>query len=196
MANNFRQYTILTLLAMVCVAFARFMPHPFNFTPVAAMALYGGAKGRNSLFSFALPLMVMLVSDILLMTFVYASEGSPYDYFISQTALGVYLSFAAITGIGLFLKSNASASRVLAASLASSLLFYGVTNFFTWMGSPFYPQNLSGLTACYAAGIPFYNNEFTGSFFLNQFAGDLFFSGLLFGAHAFVSRRIGFTAKA
>lgn len=181
---------------MICVAFARFMPHPFNFTPVAAMALYGGAKGRNTLFSFALPLMVMLVSDILLMTFVYPSEGSLLSYFSSKTALGVYLSFAAITGIGLLLKTKASVNRIVAASLASSLLFYGVSNFFTWMGSPFYPQNISGLTACYAAGIPFYNNEFTGSFFLNQFAGDLFFSGLLFGAHAFVSRRIGFTAKA
>jgi hypothetical protein len=108
----------------------------------------------------------------------------------------VYLSFAAITGIGLLLKSNASAKRIVAASLASSLLFYVVTNFFTWVGSTFYPQNLSGLAACYAAGIPFYNNELTGSFFLNQFAGDLFFSGLLFGAHALVSRKVGFTAKA
>jgi hypothetical protein len=196
MANNFRQYTLLTLLAMICVAFARFMPHPFNFTPVAAMALYGGAKGRNMIFSFALPLVVMLASDVALMTFVYSAEGSVPAYFISKTALGVYLSFTAITAIGLLLKSNASATRIVAASLASSLLFYAVSNFFTWMGSPFYPQNLSGLAACYAAGIPFYNNEFTGSFFLNQFAGDLFFSGLLFGAHALVSRKVGFTAKA
>jgi hypothetical protein len=181
---------------MICVAFARFMPHPFNFTPVAAMALYGGAKGRNTAFSFALPLLVMLASDALLMTFVYPAEGGLISYFTSFTALGVYLSFALIAGIGFFLKKNASAGRVVAASLASSLLFYAVTNFFAWLGSPFYPQNLNGLAACYAAGIPFYNNEITGSFFLNQFAGDLFFSGLLFGAHALVSRKASLTAKA
>ncbi len=196
MNQNFRQYTLLTLVAMLCVAFARFMPHPFNFTPVAAIALYGGAKGRNTAFSFALPLLVMLVSDALLMAFVYPSESGLLSYFVTRTALGVYLSFALITGIGFFLKKNASAGRVVAASLVSSLLFYTVTNFFTWMGSAFYPQTLSGLATCFAAGIPFYNNEITGSFFLNQFAGDLFFSGILFGTHALVSRRIASPAKA
>lgn len=196
--NNILQYTLLTGFAMLAVAMARLMPHPFNFTPVVALALYGGARGKNLVFSFLLPMLVMFVSDVLVMKFLYPAngEGNPFAYFLTRDVLGVYISFALIVCIGLLLKHNVKTPTVILASLASSLLFYTLTNFFSWLGNDFYPQTFSGLVTAYTAGIPFYNNEVTGSFFLNQFAGDLFYSGILFGAHALVTRTARNTAEA
>lgn len=186
--NNILQYTLLTGFAMLAVAMARLLPHPFNFTPVAALALYGGARGKNTAFSFLLPLLVMVFSDVLVMQFLYPENGSPFAYFITKDALGVYLAFATVVGVGLLLKRNIKLPTVILASLSASFLFYAITNFVTWLGSPFYAQDFAGLVTCYTAGIPFYNNDPMGSFFLNQFVGDLFFTGLLFGAHALVAR--------
>jgi hypothetical protein len=65
---------------------------------------------------------------------------------------------------------------------AGSLQFYIITNFFVWFGShDMYPQTLSGLSACYVAALPFYGRTLLG---------DLFYSGVLFGAYALVSRRL------
>lgn len=181
-------------LAMVIVSLARIMPHPYNFTPVAALALYGGARGKNTAFSFLLPLSVMIFSDLLVMQFLYPDLGSPMAYLGTQTMLSVYAAFAVIVVLGFLIRNKTKTSVIIGATLTSSALFYLITNFVSWAGNPFYPQTLSGLMACYAAGIPFYNNEITGSFFLNQFAGDLFFSALLFGAHALFTRRVSQTA--
>lgn len=194
--NNVLQYTLLTGCAMLAVAFARLAPHPFNFTPVAALALYGGARGKNTAFSFLLPLLVMVFSDVLVMQFLYPENGNPLAYFTTKDALGVYLAFAVVVGIGLLLKRKITVPTVIVASLASSFFFYAITNFVTWYASPFYPQTFAGLMGCYTAGIPFYNNDPFGSFFLNQFVGDLFFSAVLFGAHAWVVRATNRTAQA
>jgi hypothetical protein len=58
-------------------------------------------------------------------------------------------------------------------------LFFAVTNFGTWTLSGMYPLTFSGLAACYVAAIPF---------FQNTVAGDLFYSGLLFGGFALTER--------
>ena len=70
---------------------------------------------------------------------------------------------------------------VAAGSVASSVLFFIVTNFGTWATGELYPPTLAGLTACYVAAIPF---------FQNTLAGDLFFSALLFGGFALLERRV------
>lgn len=194
--NNILQYTLLTGAAMLAVALSRLAPHPFNFTPVVALALYGGARGKSTVFSFALPLLVMVFSDILVMQFLYPENGNPFAYFLTKDVLGVYLAFGVVVCIGLLLKRNIKVSTVVLASLVSSFLFYAITNFVSWINNPFYTQDLAGLMACYTAGIPFYNNDPLGSFFLNQFAGDLFFSGILFGVHALVTRTSNRTAQA
>ena len=54
------------------------------------------------------------------------------------------------------------------------LLFFLTTNFGVFYGSKMYPQNLTGLIACYTVAIPY---------FQNSIIGDLFFNGLLFGSY-------------
>ena len=70
--------------------------------------------------------------------------------------------------------------------MASSVLFFVVTNFGMWLSSGIYPRNLAGLQACYVAAIPFLQNTV---------AGDLFYAALLFGGFGLVERLATATAS-
>ena len=155
-ANHSR---LAALLSAVLVAAAlRLVPHPPNFTPIGAMALFGGAYlGRRPL-AFAAPLAALLLSDLVL------------GFYHGMAT--VYFSVALIVMIGMVALSRVSPIRVGLAALASSVLFFVVTNFGMWQFSGFYPRSLAGLEACYVAAIPF---------FQNTVAGDLFYATLLFG---------------
>ena len=164
-ANHTR---ILALLAAILGAAAlRLVPHPPNFSPIDAMALFGGADlGRRAL-AFAAPLAAMLVSDAII-------GFHPYMW-------ATYLSVVLIVVIGWAVQARVTPLRVGAAAVASSVLFFVLTNFSVWLGSEVYPQTLAGLTACYVAAIPF---------FQNTLAGDLFYATLLFGGFAVLERLI------
>jgi hypothetical protein len=136
----------------------RIIPHWPNFTPIAAMALFSGTYLQKKHMAFIIPLAAMFISDLIL--------G------LHQWMLAVYASFALVVFIGIFIRKRVGIVSVLAASVISSLLFFIVTNFAIWLGSPYYPQNPAGLTECYMAGIPFLNNGILG---------DLFFNALFFG---------------
>lgn len=195
-------------IAILLAAISRLLPHPPNFTPIAAMALFGGAylsspnpKGRNkkNLFTkiltpfsagsiaFLVPLLAMLISDSALELF--------FGYGFHNTILYVYASFVLITFIGILIRSRAKAGNVILASLVSSLLFFLVTNFGVWAAGGF-ESGLNGLLTAYLAGIPFYNNGFFGSFFFNTVAGDLFYCGVLFGSFYFARLKFPVLAKA
>ncbi|HEX6742070.1 MAG TPA: DUF6580 family putative transport protein, partial [Sphingomicrobium sp.] len=94
-------------------------------------------------------------------------------------AIFVYFSVVAIVLIGRLLAKRRTVIRIGAAALASSILFFLVTNFGVWLVMNYYPKTLAGLGACYAAAIPF---------FQNTVASDLFFSTLLFGGFALLER--------
>lgn len=157
---------ILVLLSAIAAAAAmRLVPHPPNFTPVGAMALFGGAYlGRRPL-AFAAPLGALLLSDLVLG--FYAGMAT------------VYLATAAAVLIGWALQSRQTVRRVGAAALASSVLFFVVTNFAVWLGSGMYPHSMAGLGDCFAAAVPF---------FQNSVAGELFYSAILFGGFALIQR--------
>ena len=164
-ANHSRLAAILT--AILVAASLRLLPHPPNFTPIGAMALFGGAYLGRRAIAFAAPLGALMLSDLVLgfhgsMPFVYAG--------VAFTVL-----------IGWVLASRLSAVTVAGAALASSVLFFGLTNFGVWLTSGMYPPTLAGLAACFVAAIPF---------FQNTLAGDLFYSALLFGGFALLERRV------
>jgi hypothetical protein len=162
------QPRLIAILAAILVAAAlRLVPHWPNFTPIGAMALFGGAYfGRRAL-AFAAPLGALLVSDLILGF----HAGMPF----------VYGSVALIVLLGWAIAKRITPATVVAAAVASSVLFFAVTNFGTWLSSGMYPPTLAGLTACYVAAIPF---------FQNTLAGDLAFSALLFGGFALLESRL------
>jgi hypothetical protein len=160
---------ILTLLAAILAAAAlRLVPHPPNFTPIGAMALFSGAYlGRRGAVALVAPLGALFLSDLVLGFY----RGMPT----------VYFSVALIVIIGWMALRRVSPIRVGGAAIASSVLFFVLTNFGTWLSSGFYPRTLAGLEACYIAAIPF---------FQNTVAGDLFYAAVLFAGFALLERTV------
>jgi Family of unknown function (DUF6580) len=131
----------------------RFMPHPWTFTPVAASLLFFGARGpKRQLWA---PLALLVVSDMILTKFVYA-------YVFSWDQLVIWAWYAAILWLGTNLRENSKPVRVIGAALGSSVSFFVISNFAVWAAADLYPRTLGGLTACYAAGVPFFRNAIEG----------------------------------
>ena len=160
-------------------AISRLLPHPPNFTPVGALALFGAAHFRRHI-AVLIPFIALWFSDLLLNNLVYAAQFPElYDGFSWFGSPAVYLSFGLVSLLGMRLLRKISWQSVLGASVAGSLLFFLITNFAAWVNNPFYPQNVAGLMQSYIAGIPF---------FWNSLAGDVFFAGVLFGSFAALQR--------
>jgi hypothetical protein len=150
----------LVLAGMIlAAALTRLIPHPPNFTAVGAMALFGGAYFSRKSFAFAVPLIVMFITDLIL--------G------FHQTIYAVYISFILIVVIGFSLRDRKKPGNVILASVSASVLFFVITNFAQWLSHPMYAKNTAGLIECYTLAIPFFHYTLLG---------DLFFVGFLFGA--------------
>jgi hypothetical protein len=160
-----RQNALIAILILVAIL-TRLLPHPPNFAPVAAVALFGGALFTNRSLAFLIPLIIMGISDFII-------------GFHNHIPV-VYGLFMMTVLIGFYLKDRVRPLTILGASLTSSLLFFLGSNLAVWYGSTFYTQDLSGLLSCYVLALPFFHNTIMG---------DLFYSGVLFGSYAFVSAR-------
>ena len=161
-------------ISLVCLGVAaRLLPHWPNFTPVGATGLLAGARMRGWR-AFLVPLLAMAISDPLLA----AIHGfRPF----TRMTLFVYASFIISVLIGRALRTSEAPQRILPATLLGSLQFFAITNFAVWILGHGYPHNVAGLMACYVAGLPF---------FANTVGGDLFYVAVLFGLHAWLSRRV------
>jgi hypothetical protein len=156
------------MLAYLFVVFAvlsrmPFMAHPWGFTPVAAALLYFGARGsRRQLW---VPFLLLAASDVILTKFVYSYVFS-WDHFVT------WAWYAAILWLGTSLSGSTNWLRIGAASLASSVSFFVISNFAVWACWDMYPKTVAGLMTCYAFGLPF---------FRRGLAGDFIFTGIMFG---------------
>ena len=159
---------MLAYLFVIFAVVARmpFMPHPWNFTPVAASLLYFGARAsRRQLW---VPFALLAASDVILTKFV-------YSYPLTWDQLVVWAWYAAILLLGTRLRESTSWLRIGGAALASSVSFFAVSNFAVWASGTMYPKTLAGLMTCYAAGLPF---------FRRGLAGDMLFTAVMFGLPA------------
>ncbi len=157
---------------IVAAAFSRLIPHPPNVTPIAAMALFGGAFYGRRAAAFLVPLAAMLLSDLLLAKFWYG-----FSFLGGQPV--IYLCIIATVLMGRRIRDRRSAWSVAGVCLLSSILFFVATNFAVWADGQLYPRNLAGLETCFTAAIPFFRNSLTG---------DLAFSAILFGGFALLER--------
>ena len=175
---SFRFVMVVAMLLMA--ALLRLLPHPPNFSPIGAMALFSAAFFPKPYFTFLISLLVIWLSDLLINNMVY---GAWFDgfVFVYKGWYWVYGSFALIFVMGMSLLKKVNLSRVIGASVSASLLFFIVTNFGVWASGLMYTRDLQGLLTCYAAGLPFL--RFT-------LLGDLVYSGLLFGTFAWAQKNI------
>lgn len=165
--SNLLQPRTLTLLAIIfAVVVFRFLPHPPNVSPVAAISLFAGAFFYDRRLAFVVPFAALLLSDLVL--------G------LHNTMLFVYVAFGLSVLLGMWLRQHRSATSITLATLASSLLFFAVSNFGVWlMGDHGYAMNAAGLLQTYVAGIPFLQNSVLG---------NLFFVAVMFGGFALLQK--------
>ncbi|MCD4734448.1 MAG: hypothetical protein K8R53_00255 [Bacteroidales bacterium] len=157
----------LLIISVIFIgAVMRLLPHWPNFTPITAMALFGGAYLSRKHLAYIIPLAAMVFSDLIL--------G------FHNLMIPVYLCFALIVFLSTFLKNRINPVTVIGASLVSSILFYLVTNFGVWAITPYYTKDISGIIQCYVAGLPFLRNGMLG---------DIFYNAVFFGGFYFVQSR-------
>lgn len=164
---------VLLVVLIVAVALSRLLPHPPNFSPLEAVALFAGAYFAQRWLAIVVPLAAMALSDAILGW----HDGLPL----------VYGCIAAMALAGSFvLRRQRTFARVALSGVAAALFFFFVTNGAIWVsgGTEFCTGSLG---ACYAAGLPFLKN---------QLAGVAFYSLLLFGSWHLLERRWGVAATA
>ncbi len=161
----------LIVAGVICRVYFRGIP---NFMPVAAMALFAGYFFRSRWWGLLVPVAIMGISDQFLTGYQWQMRSVVYGAVLLPVGFGELLRRWAP------MESRhqnvwAAATGMIGCSLASSILFYLLTNFAWWPWSSMYDKNLEGLLHCYAAGLPF---------FKYTLAGDLFFASVLFGGYA------------
>ncbi|HTD94996.1 MAG TPA: DUF6580 family putative transport protein [Chitinophagaceae bacterium] len=163
---------------------------PFGFAPQVAMALFGGAVIKDKRLAILLPLLSLLISDALYQI-LYVNGMTPISGFYRGQWVN-YLLFAVITVFGMLMK-RVSLKNVLGFTVSGSLIFFLLSNFGVWIGSGGFarPHTFNGLLLCYGDAVAFYRDYgMIKGFYGNQLLGDLFFSGVLFGAYAIIKNYV------
>ena len=143
---------IFPISLILILAFARLIPHPWNFTPVIAVAILSGYFFKNIYLSFSILLISMLIADVFLGFY--------------ENMIFVYISLLLIAFVFFKISKKINFKNLFIYSFAGSLIFFVISNFGVWiLGSPGvdnlpYDKNLNGLIECYILAIPFFGNTF------------------------------------
>lgn len=150
---------MIAYILILIGAIARILPHLPNFTPIGALALFGGTKLRNKYVAVFVPLAVMAMTDFYLgfHNLIFFTWGS--------------MVLAAL--IGFWVRKKYGFSRIAVGTLLGSIIFFLVTNFGVYLGG-WYGYGFSGLTQTYIMAIPF---------FRNSLMGDVVYSAVFFGGY-------------
>jgi uncharacterized protein DUF6580 len=151
----------LAFLFVAAGVLLRVVSHPWNFAPVGAIALFGGAHFERRWLAIVIPLATMFIGDC----FIGLHSLMPV----------IYATYALIAVLGMLLREKrTSFAFVGGASLLSSTIFYLTTNFAVWQMGTTYAHNAAGLVQCYVAAIPYFGNTI---------ASDLLFTGIFFSVY-------------
>jgi len=183
MADSNKKWNISLVLALItsCILY-RIIPHPLNFAPITAMALLSGSYLKsNKWLAILIPIVALFISDIVLNNTLYRAFYAESGFiFFKPYMIASFISIGIIVLIGGLIKRS-KLVQLITASISSSVIFFTITNFSSWLELPMYPKNLVGLTESYIAGIPFF--PFT-------LFGDLVFTLCLFGLAAIATKKI------
>jgi len=152
---------LIATVFVVIGAASRLTPHPFNFTPITAIALFGSVYLPKKI-ALGLPLLAMLISDFFI------------GFYQLSLMSFVYISFFLCVLLGFWLRKNKKWYTTLGSALSCSIIFFLLTNFAVWAFTNWYPKDFSGFIECYLMALPF---------FKNTLLGDLLYVGLFFGIY-------------
>lgn len=172
--NAVTKWRPLTVSLIAIGALTRLLPHPMNMTAVGATSLFSGAR-LSGWRAYVVPFAILAITEPILG----AIYGFPPFTWVSPF---VYGSLAINVWIGRRLRSTESPWRIGVASLVGSIQFFLITNFGVWIWGAGYncPQTTAGLVHCYLMGLPLLGRTI---------AGDLSYAAVLFGIHAWLSRK-------
>ena len=170
--QNQKQSRPLAIGLTVLSALGRLVPHAPNVTPLGGSCLFAGSR-VGGWWAYLLPLAVMVATD-------------PFVGGYTAASPVIYAAFLINVWIGRTMLREATAMRVGAAAFLCSAQFFVLTNFAVWaigvsQHSAFYQSGVAGLLACYTLALPFWGRTL---------AGDLLFSGALFGMYALLNGRL------
>ena len=137
------KHFILPIGLILVLSFSRLIPHPSNFTPILAVGVFAGFYFRNFILSSFIVISAMFIGDLVI--------G------FHSTMIFTYSSLILAVAIGLLIKKF-NFKEILFSGLSSSVVFFAVTNFGSWLTLEMYEKNFSGLLQSYFMGIPFFHN--------------------------------------
>ena len=140
--NNLK-VLILPVSLILVLSFSRLIPHPYNFTPILAAGVFGGFYFKNFILSLFVVIISMFVGDLII-------------GFHSTMSL-TYSALAAAAGIGTLIKKF-NFKEIILSGISSSVIFFLITNFGSWLTMAMYEKSFSGLLQSYVMGIPFFHN--------------------------------------
>lgn len=143
-----------------------------NFAPWMALSFAGGALLQRRLPGWIWSV-VLVLCDLACCGF------SQLQY--TWTVFACYFIAGLAAG---WVQKRASITAVLGGTVASSALFYFVTNTQAWLTNPVYSKNMAGWFQAVTVGDPQYQPQ-TWVFGLNSLTSDLVFAALLVAAYNF-----------
>ncbi|MFC0184566.1 hypothetical protein SAMN04515674_10762 [Pseudarcicella hirudinis] len=182
MKNTITPRFSLLVLMIGLAALSRFLfltPSMANFSPVGAMALFGGAYFVDKRWSYLVPIIALWLSNLVLNNVVYKAYYPTFSFGFEKW---VFISFIALVSVGILMLKKVSLTNLLFANLAGTLVFFIVSNFGVWAGEKqLYPKTFEGLVTCYTMALPFLKNSLIS---------NLLFSGVMFGAFELAKTKI------
>ncbi len=161
--NNLKKFVtpeiILGTILVILGASARLLPHPANFAPLGAIAIFSGLFLPRKL-ALWLPIVALFVSDLFIGFYMWEIMVTVYTSMLLTTfvATKIQHNFAPITGL----------------TLGSAIFFFATTNAAVWAFGTMYTHDLNGLIQSYTMALPF---------FRNSLMSDLFFTSILVGSY-------------
>ncbi len=168
----------MILLAAISRFLPIAMPSMANFSPVGAMALFGGAYFAKKQWAFIIPMIALWLSNLVLNN-VFYTKWYPTFSFGFETA--VFVSFALVVGVGIIFLKKVNLTNLLTANVLGTVGFFLISNFFVWMSGKMYSQDFNGLITCYTMALPFLKNTLLS---------NLIFSAIMFGAFEYAQREV------
>ena len=176
-------YGVIILLILFA-SFSRIIPHMPNFTPIGAIALFGGAYLKNKYHAFLIPIASLWLSDLILNNFIFTLY-SDFTWFYPGF-LWQYISFTLIIVLGYFFLKKINFKNVFITATSSSILFFIITNFGVWISGSMYTLDFQGLITCYVMALPFFKGTL-----LSFMCYSAFLFGILeFSKHKFEMLKI------
>ena len=173
------KFLTLSLILLIAVA-SRMLPHPNNFAPMGAMALFGAAYFNRKYFGILLPVLATWISDLFINNIIYAKYYPTFTWFY-EGFYWQYGTYILIGLFGIFLFKKVTLPRLLVGSLSSSLIFFFITNLSCWYNNPMYSKDIKGILDCYLMGLPFLKGTLMG---------DFFYSSILFTAFVLIQHQV------